>query len=81
MKADFLVDQTTFFRVQSILRFYSAPKETFLEFWMSFFNPQKMPTVPREEMITDLELLARGCFTKEPTLISSTFANGFYKML
>ena len=32
-------------------------------------------------MIADLELLARGCFTKEPTLISTTFANGFYKML
>ena len=81
MKADYLIDQQTFFKVQSVLKFYSAPKETFLDFWMTFFNPQNMPTVPRSQMIADLELLARGCFTKEPTLISTTFANGFYKML
>lgn len=40
-----------------------------------------MPTLPKQTLYIQLELLARGSFTSMPTLISEQFAEGFIKML
>lgn len=70
-----------FLRVQTHLRYYSATKEQYLYFWMRVLNPLNMPTLPMDEIYVLLELLARGTFTNQSTLVSEKFSRGFLKML
>ena len=40
-----------------------------------------MPTLPMDQIYVLLELLARGTFTNQSTLVSEKFSRGFLKML
>jgi len=76
-----IVDWNAFLKLKTVLKYFTATKDQMLEFWMKFLNPQNVPTVPRQTLYIELELLARGSFTTMPTLISHEFAEGFIKML
>ena len=50
-----------------------------MDFWFNFFNPFNLPEVKRTDLIQSLELLARGSYTQESTLVSQTFAKRVYE--
>ena len=76
-----VVDQKTYLRIMTLLRYYTAPRIRFFEFWIRVLNPFNFPSIPFNEMFDVLELIARGTFTEESTLISRQFAKGFLEML
>ena len=65
----------------TVIKYFTAPKNLFLDFWMSFFNPEGLPQLQIKDIYYPLELLVRGKFTDESTLISERFATGFCRIL
>ena len=63
------------------MRYYTITKEQALDFWMKFLNPNRMPTLKQQDIFHKIELLARGSFTMDSTLISERFAHGLVEML
>lgn len=76
-----VVSWRDFLRLSTILKYYTASKKEYLDFWMKFFNPDHMPLLPVDELYTHLELLVRGSYTEESTLLSEKFAKGFCRLL
>lgn len=76
-----MIDFKTFLRIQTLLRYYTVTKDQSLEFWLKFLNPQRLPILSSKNIFEKIELLARGSFTIDSTLISEKFAQGFIKML
>jgi hypothetical protein len=44
-------------------------------------NPYNLPEIKKEDFMTDMELIARGCFTKNSTLISRSYSEQMYQLL
>lgn len=44
------VNWNMFLKIQSILRYYTATKDVYFDFWMRFFNPNNFPQLPRQEV-------------------------------
>ena len=67
--------------MNALINYHCAPKQDYIDFWLKFFNPIGRKLINKQEFIDKLELLTRGRFTDEKTLISEKFANGIYLML
>lgn len=67
-----------FLRLATLLSYHCATKQQYIEFWMRFMNPESRKFVPQEEFEKRMELLARGSFTDNETLISVNYAHGLY---
>lgn len=65
----------------SVLQFHTASQETYIDFWLNFFNLYNLPELPLAQMLRNVELLARGCYTLTPTLVSESFAKNFLDIL
>jgi hypothetical protein len=48
---------------------------------MVVLNPKRHKEITKKELMEFVEKLARGSMTDCPTLISTRFSEGFYKML
>ena len=70
-----------FLKINTALNYQSVSKQEFIDFWLRFINPKGRDSISRADFIGKIELLARGRFTAEKTLISENFANGLYFML
>ena len=68
-----------FLELESLLRRFTASEQTYVDFWFNFFNPYNLPDLNRADLEKSLELLARGSYTQESTLISKTFARRVYE--
>lgn len=75
------VDWLTYLKTQCLLKYFTATREMYTDFWIKFMNPNEEPTIPRHRIERLLELLARGAFTVDSTLVSETFAAKFIEML
>lgn len=75
------IDWDGYLKMHAILKYYSASRDEFIDFWIKFFNPYNQPSLKKEEITENIELLSRGCFTASSTLVSENFAQGFYQML
>ena len=67
--------------MNALLNYHCATKEEQIDFWIKFFNPIGGKLINRQQFIDKVELLTRGRFTDQKTLISEKFANGIYLML
>ena len=76
-----MVNLRQYMQFNSLFKFYSPPFSVFLEFWISFLNPLNQPQLPKADFVNSLELLARGRMTTTSTLISESYAKGFFDML
>ena len=65
----------------SILRYFTATRDAFFEFWMRFFNPQNLSEIKYKDIFEIIELLARGSFNMDATLVSEQFAYRFLDMI
>lgn len=72
-----VVNWELYLKIVSILLFYSASRETYVDFWLKYFNLYNLPELPLEGMMKSIELLARGCYTQTSTLVSESFAKSF----
>ena len=80
-KGQLIITWNRFLKINTTLLYQSASKHEFIDFWLRFLNPKGRTVVSRVDFIDRIELLARGRFTAEKTLISENFANGLYLML
>ena len=67
--------------ILTYLRYYTASKDSYKQFWLKFFNPNHQPEIAIIDIYENLEELVRGTYTKFPTLISEKFASSFCLML
>lgn len=44
-------------------------------------NPYNLPEIKKTDFKKDMELIARGCFTKSSTLISESYSEQMYELL
>ena len=63
-----------FLLIQTILRYFTATKEQFVDFWMKYLNPSDQPVLAYKVVSKSLEMLARGAFTSGSTLVSKKYA-------
>ena len=76
-----VVNWDLYLKIVSILQFYTASREVYVDFWLKYFNIYNLPELPLDAMMKSIELLARGCYTQSSTLVSETFAKNFQIML
>lgn len=76
-----VVNWDLYLKIVSILQFYTASREVYVDFWLKYFNIYNLPELPLDAMMKSIELLARGCYTQTSTLVSETFAKNFQIML
>lgn len=69
-----------FLKMSTLLSYHCATKAQYVDFWVRFMNPEARKFVPQDEFEKRMELLARGSFTDNETLISVNFARGLYQM-
>ena len=69
-----------FITINTILTHHCATKEQYVDFWLRFINPGAKKSVSRSEFEERMELLARGRFTEDKTLISINYAKQLYQM-
>ena len=76
-----VINWDLYLKIVSILQFHTASRETYVEFWLKYFNLYNLPELPLEGILKSVELLARGCYTQSSTLVSESFAKNFNQML
>ena len=76
-----VVNWDLYLKIVSILQFYTASREIYVDFWLKYFNVYNLPELPLEGMMKSIELLARGCYTETSTLVSESFAKTFLSLL
>ena len=76
-----VVNWDLYLKILSILQFYTASREIYVDFWLKYFNIYNLPELPLDGMMKSIELLARGCYTQTSTLVSESFAKNFQFML
>ena len=69
-----------FLRMSTLLSYHCATKQQYIDFWLRFMNPESRKFLPQDEFESRMELLARGSFTDNETLISVNYARGLYQM-
>lgn len=78
---DTFVSWQKYLHLNALMKYQKGTKQMFIEMWISFIDPFNHGTI-REDEIRDLfEQLARGRYTKEPTLISLGFSNAITFLL
>ena len=73
-----LIHWTQYLTIQATLNVFTANPHAYVKMWLKIFNPFNLPYIRKSALMQDMELLARGCFTKEATLISEQFARDVY---
>ena len=68
-------------QLYSLMQFASATKSQYVDFWTRFINPRSDKFVSRKDFEYRMELLARGSFTDNATLVSVNYAKGLYQVL
>ena len=67
--------------MSTLLSYHCATKAQYIDFWVRFMNPAREKLVARGDFEERMELLARGRFTDDKTLVSVNYALGVYQML
>ena len=81
VKINHYVNWKLFLKMNALITYHCAPKQDYIDFWLKFFNPIGRKLINKDQFIDHVELMTRGRFTNEKTLISDKFANGLYLML
>lgn len=76
-----MISWDIYLKIVSILEYHTAKREVYVDFWLKYFNLYNLPELPLEGILKSIELLARGCYTQDSTLLSESFAKGFHETL
>ena len=69
-----------FLKMFTLLHYHCATKTQYIDFWSRFINPESKKLLTQREFEERMELLARGSYTDNQTLISLNYAHGLYQM-
>ena len=81
VKINHFVNWNLYLKMNALINFHCAPRQDYVDFWLKFLNPIGRKLIDKQEFIDSIELLTRGRFTNEKTIISEKFASGLYLMI
>lgn len=75
------IDWNTYLELYCIFESGNIEKDALIRFWIKFFDPKLIGTVPEDEYMQLLEELIRGNSLSEPNDTTRMFARMFQKMM
>jgi hypothetical protein len=75
------IDWNTYLELYCIFESGNIEKEALIKFWIKFFDPKLIGTVPEDEYMQLLEELIRGNSLSKPNETTEMFARMFQKLM